>query len=133
MYRQERSLHEAKRPSLESLHNHWDGLTVFLTRPEVALDNNRAERALRTPGVGRKHYYDSGSLWSARLAAMMLSILQTVVLWGLNPRHWLSAFFHACADNGGKTPPDLRAFLPWYMTDERKHQLVQPVPVQGPL
>ena len=37
MYRQERHLHEAKRPILESLHNHWGGLTVFLTRPEVAL------------------------------------------------------------------------------------------------
>jgi hypothetical protein len=51
------------------------------------------------------------------------------VLWGLNPRHWLSAFFHACAANGGKTPTDLHAFLPWQMTDERKRQLAQPVPV----
>ena len=36
-YGQERHLHQAKRPILKSLHNHWDGLTVFLTRPEVAL------------------------------------------------------------------------------------------------
>ena len=55
MYRQERHLHEAKRPILESLHNHWDGLTVFVGRPEVAMDNNAAERALRTPVVGRKN------------------------------------------------------------------------------
>jgi len=131
MYRQERYLHQVKRQILDSLHNHWGGLTVFLTHPEVALDNNSAERALRTPVVGRKNYYGSGSIWSAHLAAMMFSVLQTVVLWGLNPRHWLSAFFHACVDNGGKTPLDLRAFLPWDMTDERKHQLAQPVPVQG--
>jgi transposase len=97
----------------------------------VALDNNSAERALRTPVVGRKNYYGSGSIWSAHLAAMMFSVLQTVILWGLNPRHWLSAFLHACVDHGGKTPPDLRAFLLWDMTDERKHQLAQPVPVQG--
>jgi hypothetical protein len=116
---------------LESLHNHWRGLTVFAARLEVALDNNSAERALRNPVVGRKHDYGSGSLWSAHLAAMMLSVLQPVVLWGLNPRHWLSAFFHACVVNGGKPPPDLRAFLPWDMTDERKHQLAQPVLVQG--
>ena len=132
MSRQERYLHQAKRPILESLHNHWDGLTVFLTRPEVALDNNTAERALRTPVVGRKNYYGSGSLWSAQLAASMFSVLQTVVLWGLNPRHWLNAFFHACVDNGGKTPSDLSAFFPWQMTDERKHQLAQPLPVQRP-
>jgi transposase len=130
MYRQERYLHQAKRPILESLHNHWGGLTVFLTRPEVALDNNSAERALRTPVVGRKNYYGSGSIWSARLAAIMFSVLQTVVLWGLNPRHWLSAFFEACATNGGQTPTDLRAFLPWQMTEERRHQLAQPVLVQ---
>ena len=132
MYRQERYLHQAKRPILESLHNHWGGLTVFLTRPEVALDNNSAERALRTPVVGRKNYYGSGSSWSAHLAATMLSVLQTVVLWGLNPRHWLSAFFHACATHGGKTPPDISAFLPWQMTDERRQQLAQPVLVPAP-
>lgn len=132
MYRHERHLHEAKRPILESLHNHWGGLTVFLTRPEVALDNNSAERALRTPVVGRKNYYGSGSIWSAHLAAMMFSVLQTVLLWGLNPRHWLSAFFHACVAHGGQTPPDLSALLPWQMTDERKHQLAQPLPVQRP-
>jgi transposase len=130
MYRRERYLHQAKRPILESLHNHWGGLTVFVTRPEVALDNNSAERALRTPVVGRKNYYGSGSIWSAHLAAMLFSVLQTIILWGLNPRHGLSAFFHACVAHGGTTPPDLSAFLPWQMTDERKHQLAQPLPVQ---
>lgn len=129
MYRRERHLHRAKRQILESLHNHWDGLTVFVARPEVTLDNNSAERALRNPVVGRKNYYGSGSIWSAHLAAMMFSVLQTVLLSDLNPRHWLSAFFHACAAKGGKPPTDLHAFLPWQMTDERKRQLAQPAPV----
>ena len=131
MYRHERQLHQVKRQLLDSLHNHGGGLTVFLTRPEVALDNNSAERALRTPVVGRKNYYGSGSIWSACLAATMFSVLQTVLVWGLNPRHWLQAFFEACAAHGGQTPPDLRPFLPWRMTDERQRQLAQPIPVQG--
>jgi transposase len=129
MYRRERELHPAKRQILDSLYHHWGGLTVFLTRPEVPLDNNSAERALRNPVVGRKTYYGSGSLWSARLAAMMWSILQTVLLWGLNPRQWLSAFFHACVAQGGPPPPDLSPFLPWQMTPERTHQLAQAAPV----
>jgi transposase len=129
MYRRERGLHQAKRQILESLHHHWGGLTVFLTRPEVALDNNSAERALRNPVIGRKNYYGSGSLWSARLAAMMWSLLHTVMLWGLNPRHWLTAFLQACTVQGGTTPPDLSPFLPWQMTAERKHHLAQPAPV----
>ena len=128
-YRHERPLDQAQRPILESLHNHGGGLTVFLTRPEVALDNNSAERALRPPVVGRKNYYGAGSIWSARLAAIMFSVLQTVLVWGLKPRHWLSPFFDACAAHGGQTPTDLRAFLPWQMTEERKRQLAQPLPV----
>lgn len=126
---QEPSLHRAKAKVLSSLHNHWDGLTVFVERPEVALDNNRAERALRNAVVGRKNYYGSGRVWSAHLAAMMFSVLQTVLLWGLNPHHWLSVFLQACADNGGKSPADLSVFLPWKMTPERREELARPLPV----
>jgi transposase len=53
---QERDLHLAKQKVLSSRHHHWDGLTVFVERPEVAMDNNTAERTLRTPVVGRKNY-----------------------------------------------------------------------------
>jgi len=129
---QEHDLHRAKAKVLTSLHNHWDGLTVFVERPEVAMDNNTAERVLRTPVVGRKNYYGSGSVWSAHLAAMMFSVLQTVLLWDLNPHHWLTAFLQACADNGGKSPTDLRAFLPWQMTPERREELARPVPMTLP-
>src|SRR5712691_5622369 len=128
----EPDLHRAKHKVLDSLRNHWDGLTVFVERPEVAMDNNTAERALRTPVVGRKNYYGSGSVWSAHLAAMMFSVLQTVLLWDLNPHHWLTAFLQACADHGGKSPTDLSAFLPWKMTPERREELARPVPMTLP-
>ena len=125
-------LHLAKQKVLSSLQNHWDGLTVFVARPEVAMDNNTAERILRNPVVGRKNYYGSGSVWSAHLAAMMCSVIQTVLLGGLNPHHWLHAFLQACADNGGQSPTDLSAFLPWQMTPERREALARPVPVTCP-
>lgn len=129
---QEKDLPHAKAKVLPSLHNHWDGLTVFVARPAVAMDNNTAERARRGPVVGRKNSYGSGSVWSAPLAAMMCSVLQTVLLWDLNPHRWLSAFFQACADNDRKSPTDLSAFLPWKMTPERKQELAQPRPVTLP-
>ena len=124
---QEPNLHRAKHKVLNSLHNHWDGLTVFVERPEVAMDNNTAERVRRTPVVGRKNYYGSCSVWSAHLAAIMFSVLQTVLWWDLNPHHWLMAFLQACADHGGKTPADLKAFLPWQMTPECRAELSRPV------
>ncbi len=129
---QEPTLHLAKHKVLSSLHNHWDGLTVFVGRPEVAMDNNTAERTLRNPVVGRKNYYGSGSVWSAHLAARMFSVLQTVLLWGLNPHHWLTAFLQACAENGGKSPTDLSVFLPWQMAPERREEFARPMPVTLP-
>src|SRR6266436_3943063 len=125
-------LHLTQQKVLSSLQNHWDGLTVFATRPEVAMDNNTAERMLRNPVVGRKNYYGSSSVWSAHFAAMMFSVLQTVLLWDLNPHHWLSAFLQACAESGGQSPRDLSAFLPWQMTPERRAELARPVPVTWP-
>jgi transposase len=65
----EADLHPAKRHVLESMGEHWTGLTVFVEHPEVAMDNNTAERTIRGPVVGRKNYYGSGALWSGQLAA----------------------------------------------------------------
>src|SRR2546425_2221625 len=129
---QEPTLHLATQKVLSSLHNHWAGLTVFVGRPEVAMDHNTAERTLRNPVVGRKNDYGSGSVWSAHLAARMLSVLQTVLLWGLNPHHWLSTFLQAYADHGGTSPTDLSPFLPWAMTPERRAELARPVSMTLP-
>ena len=96
------------------------------------MDNNTAERILRNPVVGRKNSYGSGSVWSAHLAAMMFSVLQTVLLWGLNPHHWLRAFLQACAESGGQSPTDLSAFLPWQMTSERREEFARPMLVTFP-
>ena len=50
---------EACAKVLRSLRNHWEGLTLFVADPDLPMDNNQAERALRGP-VGRKNYYGSG-------------------------------------------------------------------------
>ena len=121
-------LHEAQRSVLVSLQNHWHGLIIFLMYPEVPMDNNSAERAIRNPVVGRKNYYGSGSIWSAELAAMMFSQLQTIELWKLNPRHWLQEYLTACAELGGTAPADLSPFLPWSMSEDRRRQLAKPPP-----
>ena len=112
----------------QSLLNHWEGLTLFMDNPEVPLDNNLAENSIRNPVNGRKAYYGSGSIWSAELAATLFSILQTLVLWNINPRHWLRAYFKACAKNKGKAPDDISPFIPWEMDEARKDRLSRPEP-----
>jgi transposase len=116
-----RSLSEAPQcePALKvlrSMARHWAGLLVFVDHPAVPMDNNIAERAHRTPVVGRKNFYGSGSLWSGQLAAAMYTVLMTVKLHKINPRTWLLAYLQACCDAGNRAPQDIRAFLPWTMT-----------------
>ena len=110
----------ARQKVLASLGDHWAGLTVFLDHPEVPMDNNTAERSERGPVVGRKNYYGSGSVWSGRLAAMQFSLFQTLCLWGLNPRLWLTAYLTACAEAGGRAPDDADRFLPWNLSAEQR-------------
>jgi len=124
----EKDLPKAKSAVLNSLKNHWSGLTVFVDNPQVAMDNNQAERTVRNPVIGRKNYYGSGSVASALFAAAMFSILQTMQLWKINPKHWLFLFLNACAENGGKTPDDLSPFLPWEMDEARIELLRNPLP-----
>ena len=121
------ALHSAQKKVLGSLNNHWSGLTVFLDHPQTPMDNNKAENSARNPAMGRKSYYGSGAEWSAELAAMLFSILQTLLLWNINPRHWLHAYLTACAENGGQAPADLRPFLPWTMDGTRLCELKQPL------
>ena len=116
----EPALHPARRKVLESLGNHWTGLTVFVEHPEVPMDNNTAERAQRGPVLGRKNYYGSGAVWAGQLAAMLFSLFQTLCLWELNPRAWLTAYLTACAEAGGQAPADLERFLPWNLSAEER-------------
>ena len=117
---------------LQSLLEHWPGLTLFVEHPEVPMDNNRGENSIRNPVTGRKNYYGSGSIWSAQFAATLFSILQTLVLWGINPRHWLTHYLHACADNGGKAPRNIEPFLPWSIDEARRAELIRPYPPHAP-
>jgi len=122
---QEPSLHPARRKVLESLGEHWTGLTVFVEHPDVPMDNNTAERAERGPVVGRKNYYGSGAVWAGRLAAMLFSLLATLQRWQLNPRAWLTWYLTACAEAGGKAPAEPGSYLPWNLSAAQREQLQQ--------
>ncbi|EQD57793.1 Transposase IS66, partial [mine drainage metagenome] len=43
---------------------HWDGLVTFASHPQIAPDNNSAERALRPEVLLRKNCGGSGAPWA---------------------------------------------------------------------
>ena len=127
-YTQRPRLPDAAWNVLVSMGNRWEKLTLFLDYLELPLDNNEAERLLRTPVLGRKNYNGSGSTWSAEAAARFWTVLFTVRQNGLNPLAYLIAYFQACAKNGGKPLSDseLAPFLPWTMDGDTRRALTMP-------
>ncbi len=100
---------------LEKIEREWEGLARHGEYPELDIDNNAAERALRNPVVQRKCYSGSGSKWAAELAASVWTITATAALAGANPLLYLRDYLDACAKAGAKAPSDkaLEAFFPW--------------------
>lgn len=113
-------LAKPKRKLLKSLKNHWDGLTLFVDNAPIPMDNNKAERLLRNPVVGRKNYYGSGSEWSGQLAAMLFTLFETLQINHLNPKGYLLAYLHSCAENQGRAPESIESWLPWNLSPQQK-------------
>lgn len=111
-------LAECQRKVNESLMEHWHGLTEVIHDPELDMDNNAAERALRGPVIGRKNFWGSMMEWSGQLAVILFTILQTWLLWGINPKKWFEWYFADCAKNKGKVPASIEEYLPWNMSKE---------------
>ena len=109
--------------ALRSLVRHREGLCVFVERPLVPMDNNRTERILRDPVIGRRLSFGSDSERGAGFTAMMYSVARTLAINGIDVRRWLKDYLTACAENGGRPPEDLSPWLPWSMGAARRREL----------
>jgi len=122
----EDKLHPEKAKRLNSIKDHWTGLQVFVDNPLIPMDNSEAERKMYIAALGRKNYYGSGSIWSGHFTACLFSIFQTLKLWNINPRKWLTEYLQACAENRSQSPQDLACFIPWTMSEEQLTELRYP-------
>ena len=88
-------------------------LKVFLTNPEIELDNNSAERMLRDAVQGRKNHYCSRSMKGLEVTAIFYSLFGSCKLLGLNPVDYLHAAFRAIKDDPENqiTPLDYQKLL----------------------
>jgi transposase len=111
-----------QRKILTSLQEHWSGLTLFVDNPEIPMDNNGSEQAIRIGAVARKNFYGSGAVWSGELLTSMLTITQTAMRHGVNVRQYLIDYLQACAQNGRQAPKEIELWLPWnYRRPQKDH------------
>lgn len=89
----------------------WDALTRYTTDGRLAIDNNVAERALRTVAVTRKSYLFLGSDEGGRRAAAIYSIIESARLNGLDPHAYLADVIDKLAKGWPRSR--LADLLPW--------------------
>lgn len=65
--------------------NHWPALTRYVEDGRLSIDNNAAERALRTVATGRKNWVFCGSPAGGRRAAILYSLVMSCKLQGIDP------------------------------------------------
>ena len=125
---------EPAKKALATLDREWDGLIAHRDYPMAGLDNNLAERTIRTPVVTRKNARGSHNGDTAGNAAVIWTATATAQMAGLNVLTYLTAYLDECGRNGGKplTGQALERFLPWNASPEDLRTWAQPPPADKP-
>jgi transposase len=75
--------------AINYLENHWEGFTLFLRIPNVPLSNNEDERLMKRVVLNRKNSYFFKTEAGARIADILMSLIETCALNKINPYHYL--------------------------------------------
>ncbi len=107
--------------------NQWQALRRYTDDGALCIDNNIAERMMKLPAIGRKNWLFVGSETGGRRAAILMSVIASVKLCGVEPWAWLNAVLRELPLRGSATepakPPDLTDLLPdrWLQTHPEHH------------
>ena len=85
-------------------------LRPYLDHGILELDNNTAERAMRSVAIGRKNYLFVGSQTGGKSAAIAYTLIETAKLNGIDPQSWLADTLARIPDYKITRVDDL---LPW--------------------
>ena len=88
----------------------WTALERYVDDGRIEIDNNAAERAIRTVALGRKNYLFAGSDAGGERAALIYSLIGTAKLNGLDPQAYLATVLERIADHPVNRVAEL---LPW--------------------
>jgi len=92
--------------------NQWDKLIRYLDDGCLAIDNNRAERAIKPFVIGRKNWLFSNTTGGAQSSAVMYSIVESAKANGLIPFRYLHHVLDKLGEGGDV---ELDGLLPWNM------------------
>jgi hypothetical protein len=93
----------------------WKALLRYCDDGRIEIDNNAAERSLRTVALGRKNYLFAGSDAGGERAAAIYSLIGSAKLNGLDPEAYLRNVLSRIADHSINRIDEL---LPWNFAPE---------------
>ena len=93
--------------ALAYLLNHEAGLRVYLDHPDMPIDNNQAERAMKSPVLGRKNHYGSRSRRGTEVAAILYTLIESAKRVDVSPMAYMEAVVeHSMRKAGAVLLPD---------------------------
>ena len=85
-------------------------LRPYLDDGRLSIDNNAAERGMRSIALGRKNWLFAGSERGGKSAAIAYTLIETAKLNGVDPQAWLTDVLGRIADHKINRIDEL---LPW--------------------
>jgi len=92
--------------------NNYNEFIRFIENADLAIDNNPAERLLRSPVIGRKTWYGTHSKRGAETAAVLFSLVESCKLNQINPREYFKNLVqHLHQGKNAYTPKEYKDLL----------------------
>lgn len=91
----------------------WPAVARYVEDGRIAIDNNIAERDIRSFAIGRKNWLFADSVAGAHANAIMYSLVETAKANGLNPFSYLTYVIETMPTL--QTADEVQSLLPWNM------------------
>src|SRR3546814_249704 len=96
----------------------WDALTRYTEEGMAEIDNNIAERAIRSIAIGRKNWLFAGSKAGGERAAAIYSVIETAKLNGVEPQAYIADVIEKIASGWPASRWD--ELMPWNWQPEQQ-------------
>ena len=94
--------------------NQWEKLSRYIDDGHLAIDNNRAERAIKPFVIGRKNWMFSNSAKGAKASANLYSLVETAKANGIEPYEYINRLLTEIPSRHDKD--DLSDLMPWNLS-----------------